>query len=132
VTDTITLAGLRAYGRHGVYEFEREQGQEFVVDAVLEFDLATAARSDELTDTVDYGQLAGRLVAVVTGPPVRLIETLATRLAEVCLADERVAAATVTVHKPQAPVGHQFADVAVSRRLARTGAVPAVTRAVPQ
>ncbi|MGH3681920.1 MAG: dihydroneopterin aldolase [Natronosporangium sp.] len=117
--DTIRLTGLRARGRHGVYDFERAQGQEFVVDAVLELDLSAAAGSDQLTDTVDYGGLAERLVAVVTGPPVRLIETLASRLVEVCLADPRVAAATVTVHKPNAPIDHEFADVAVTRRRTR-------------
>lgn len=121
--DTISLTGLRARGRHGVYEFEREQGQEFVVDAVLELDLSAAAHSDELSDTVDYGALATRLVEVVTGPPVRLIETLAQRLAQECLADQRVRAATVTVHKPQAPIEHEFADVAVTRRVVRGGPV---------
>jgi dihydroneopterin aldolase len=118
--DTIALTGLRARGYHGVYESERSQGQEFVVDAVLELDLSAAAASDHLADTVDYGALAERLVAVVTGPRVDLIETLATRLAEVCLGDDRVVAATVTVHKPQAPIDHEFTDVAVTRRLARS------------
>lgn len=119
MTDTITLTGLRAHGRHGVYEYERDQGQEFVVDAVLELDLAAAGETDQLEETVDYGGLADRLVAVVTGPPVRLIETLATRLAHACLDEERVTAVTVTVHKPHAPIRQEFADVAVTRRLER-------------
>jgi dihydroneopterin aldolase len=114
MSDLITLRGLRARGRHGVYDFERERGQDFVVDAVLEVDLGTAARSDDVADTVHYGELAERLVGVVGGEPVNLIETLAERLAEVCLADPRVRAATVTVHKPQAPIPHEFADVAVT------------------
>lgn len=117
--DRITLTGLRAPGRHGVYPAERSQGQEFVVDAELELDQSTAAGSDRLADTVDYGALAERLVAVVTGPPVQLIETLASRLVEVCLADPRVIAATVTVHKPAAPISHEFADVAVTQRRVR-------------
>jgi 7,8-dihydroneopterin aldolase/epimerase/oxygenase len=112
--DRISLAGLRARGHHGVYDFERERGQDFVVDAVLEVDLAPAARSDDVADTIHYGELAERLVGVVGGEPVNLIETLAERLAEVCLADDRVRAATVTVHKPQAPIPHEFADVAVT------------------
>ncbi|MBE1486516.1 dihydroneopterin aldolase [Plantactinospora soyae] len=112
--DRIVLTGLRARGRHGVYDFEREQGQDFVVDVVLELDLRPAARSDDVTDTVHYGELAGRLVDIVTGEPVNLIETLADRLAVACLADPRVAAASVTVHKPQAPIPHDFADVAVT------------------
>ncbi|MEH0930593.1 dihydroneopterin aldolase [Micromonospora sp. CPCC 205558] len=113
-TDRIQLTGLRAHGRHGVYDFERAQGQDFVVDAVLELDLGPAAASDDVTATVHYGELAERLVAVVTGEPVNLIETLADRLLAVCLADERVDAATITVHKPEAPVPHTFTDVAVT------------------
>jgi 7,8-dihydroneopterin aldolase/epimerase/oxygenase len=120
MSDEISLTGLRVRGRHGVYDFERAQGQEFVVDVVLELDLSTAAGSDEVTDTVHYGELAGRLVEVVEGEPVNLIETLADRLATICLADRRVAGATVTVHKPQAPIPHEFSDVAVTLRRART------------
>ncbi|MFI7603630.1 dihydroneopterin aldolase [Micromonospora sp. NPDC049366] len=120
MTDRIVLTGLRAHGRHGVYDFERVQGQAFVVDAVLELDLGPAARSDDVADTVHYGELAERLVAVITGEPVNLIETLADRLLTVCLADPRVATATVTVHKPEAPVPHTFTDVAVTISRART------------
>ena len=119
MTDRIELTGLRVRGRHGVYDFERDKGQDFVVDAVLELDLAPAARSDEVTDTVHYGELAERLVAVVTGEPVNLIETLADRLLAVCLAEPLVAAATVTVHKPEAPIPHTFSDVAVTMRRTR-------------
>jgi dihydroneopterin aldolase len=119
VSDRIVLTGLRARGRHGVYDFEREQGQDFLVDVTLELDLGRAAASDDVADTVHYGELAERLVAVVTGEPVNLIETLAGHLAEVCLADPRVAAAVVTVHKPQAPIPHDFTDVAVTLRRQR-------------
>jgi dihydroneopterin aldolase len=119
VSDRIALTGLRARGRHGVYDFEREQGQDFVVDVTLEVDLGKAAATDDVADTVHYGELAERLVAVVTGGPVNLIEKLADRLAEVCLADPRVTAAVVTVHKPQAPIPHDFADVAVTLRRER-------------
>jgi dihydroneopterin aldolase len=116
---TIALTGLRTRGYHGVYESERAQGQEFVVDVVLEVDLNKAAESDDVADTVHYGELADRLVEVITGEPVNLIETLADRLCRVCLAYPRVETATVTVHKPQAPIGHEFADVAVTVRRAR-------------
>lgn len=112
--DRITLTGLRVWGRHGVHDFERADGQEFVVDADLELDLGPAAGSDEVGDTVHYGELADRLAEIVAGEPVSLIETLAVRLAEQCLADQRVRSARVTVHKPQAPIGHRFADVAVT------------------
>jgi dihydroneopterin aldolase len=120
MTDRISLTGLRARGRHGVYDFERAQGQDFVVDVVLEVDLAPAAGTDDVADTVHYGGLADRLVKIVAGDPVNLIETLADRLASACLADERVAAATVTVHKPQAPIPHEFTDVAVTLRRSRS------------
>ncbi len=119
--DRITLTGLRVRGRHGVYEFEQVQGQDFLVDAVLEIDTRPAAATDDIADTVHYGELANELAAVLAGEPVHLLETLADRLVRVCLADERVRAATVTVHKPQAPIQHAFADVAVTIRRERTG-----------
>lgn len=122
MSGTITLTGLRAKGHHGVYDFERAQGQDFVVDVMLELNLAMAAESDDVADTVHYGELAERLVAVIGGEPVNLIETLADRLLAVALADQRVDAATVTVHKPQAPIPHEFADVAVTLRRERPGA----------
>ena len=118
-SDAIAIVGLRGHGRHGVYPHERAEGQDFIVDVSLEVDLGPAATSDDLTDTVDYGALTGRLMAIVTGEPVNLIETLAGRLADACLADARVTAATVTVHKPQAPVPHEVADVAVTLRRSR-------------
>lgn len=119
MSDRISLTGLRVRGRHGVYDFERAEGQDFVVDVVLELDLSVAARTDDVADTVHYGDLADRLAEIVAGEPVRLIETLADRLAAECLRDARVAVATVTVHKPQAPIPHTFADVAVTLRRAR-------------
>jgi dihydroneopterin aldolase len=115
-TDRIELHGLRVHGHHGVLPHERADGQEFVVDVALEVDTGPAARSDDLADTVDYAALADGLVAVVAGEPVDLIETLAARLADVALADERVAAVEVAVHKPDAPVGHPVDDVVVRIR----------------
>ncbi len=114
MNDRITLRGLTVHGHHGVYETEREAGQDFVADVRLTVDLAPAAASDEVGDTVHYGELAEALAAVVSGEPVRLIETLADRLAAVCLADARVLVAEVTVHKPGAPIVLDFADVSVT------------------
>ncbi|MCA1710789.1 MAG: dihydroneopterin aldolase [Actinobacteria bacterium] len=113
-SDRITLTGLRVRGRHGVLAEERTNGQDFVVDAVLKLDTRAAAAGDDLAQTVDYGVLAGRLAAVVGGEPVDLLETLACRLAEVCLADPRVFEAEVTVHKPDAPIEVPFQDVSVT------------------
>jgi len=119
VADRITLTGLKVRGFHGVYEHERRDGQDFVVDATLWLDSRPAAASDDLADTVDYGGLANRLATLIEGEPVNLIETLAARLCELCMADERVIAAEVTVHKPQAPIAREFADVAVTARRSR-------------
>jgi 7,8-dihydroneopterin aldolase/epimerase/oxygenase len=119
VADHILLTGLTVRGNHGVFDFERRDGQDFVVDVDLELDTEPAARSDDLKDTVHYGELAEALAAVVGGDPVNLLETLAQRLVDVCLTDQRVGAATVTVHKPQAPIPLQFTDVAVTVRRAR-------------
>ncbi|MGE5292200.1 MAG: dihydroneopterin aldolase [Micromonosporaceae bacterium] len=112
--DRLMLRGLRARGRHGVHDFERSEGQEFVVDAVLGIDTRRAAAADDLASTVDYSGLASRLSAVVTGEPVRLIETLADRLAAVCLAEPGVMEVEITVHKPNAPLEIPFEDISVT------------------
>src|SRR4051794_29864902 len=114
MTDRITLSGLRARGHHGVLPHERADGQDFVVDAVLRLDTRTAAASDDLADTVDYGELATKLAAIVSGEPCDLLETLADRLATVCLAYPSVFEVEVTVHKPQAPIALDFQDVSVT------------------
>ncbi|MCD2168701.1 dihydroneopterin aldolase [Microbacterium sp. JC 701] len=112
--DRITLTGVRAVGFHGVYPDEKRDGQEFVVDAVLHLPLRRAAETDDVVDTVHYGELAERLVAVVEGEPVDLIETLAQRLADEVLTDRRVETVTITVHKPKAPITVPFGDVSVT------------------
>ena len=113
-SDRIELVGLRVRGHHGVLPAERRDGQDFLVDVALEIDLRPAAAADALGATVDYGALAGRLAAVVAGEPVALIETLASRLADVCLESPIVRSAEVTVHKPQAPIPLAFTDVSVT------------------
>jgi dihydroneopterin aldolase len=118
--DEILLTGLSVFGRHGVYDHEREDGQEFVIDLRLHLNLSTAGASDDVSDTVHSGELADRVAAVVAGDPVNLIEALAERIADVALADQRVMFASVTVHKPQAPISHTFADVAVTVHRGRT------------
>lgn len=118
--DRIELTGLRSTGFHGVFEFERARGQEFVVDLVLEVDTRAAAASDALDDTVDYGSVASRVHDVVAGEPVDLIETLAQRICDVCLSEERVLAVEVAVHKPQAPVPVPLSDVVVRVRRERS------------
>ena len=103
MTDELALLGLECWGHHGVFEHERREGQPFVVDLVLGLDTAAAAASDDLADTVDYGGLALAVKAAVERDPVDLIETLAERIAGVCLTDDRVDWCRVTVHKPRRP-----------------------------
>ena len=116
MTDRISLTGLEAHANHGVYAVERERGQLFRVDAVLELDTAPAAADDDLARTVNYAELAQGLHAVLTGEPVDLLETLAQRLADVCLASPLVDAVEITVHKPDADLGVPFDDVTVAIR----------------
>lgn len=117
--DRIELRGLTVRGNHGVFAHERSDGQDFVVDVVLWLDLAAAAASDNLADTYDYGVLAARAAAIVGGPARDLIETVAAEIADDVMADDRVAAVEVTVHKPSAPIPLDFADVAVVARRSR-------------
>ena len=120
MSDEIALRGVRAFGYHGVLPEERRDGQPFVVDAVLSVDSRFAAASDDLANTVDYAALAQRLVAIVEGDAVNLIETLAQRLADACLVSERVAAVQITVHKPEAPTGVPVDDVTITITRDRT------------
>jgi dihydroneopterin aldolase len=112
--DRIELLGLRATGYHGVFEHERREGQEFVVDIVLGIDTRTAAASDDLADTVDYGAVATDVTAIVAGEPLNLIEALADRIATSLLQRPQVQAVEVRVHKPQAPISVAFDDVIVT------------------
>lgn len=114
MTDRIVLTGLRVRGHHGVFEHERRDGQDFVIDLTVWADLAPAAVSDTLEDTLDYGALAQLTADIVAGPPYRLIEAVAGKIAgEVLAWDKRIEAVEVTVHKPGAPIPLDFADVAV-------------------
>lgn len=120
VLDRIVVRGLTAVGRHGVLAAERRVGQPFALDIALHLDTRAAATGDDLTLTVDYGTLATELVAVLTGEPVDLVETLAGRIADACLArSERVLAVDVVVHKPQAPISVPFDDVELVIRRVR-------------
>jgi 7,8-dihydroneopterin aldolase/epimerase/oxygenase len=119
--DVLSILGIECYGHHGVFDFEKRDGQTFVIDLALGVDTSPAALSDDLHDTVDYGSLVGSVKAAVEKDPVDLIETLAQRIAEVCLLDARVEWARVTVHKPDAPIEATFADVALTITRKREG-----------
>ncbi|MGE0817150.1 MAG: dihydroneopterin aldolase [Candidatus Nanopelagicales bacterium] len=112
--DRVAVRGISATGHHGVFEFEKREGQTFVVDVVLGMDTREAAATDDLATTVNYAEVAADVVALIEDDPVDLIEKLAQQIADACLARERVQAVEVTVHKPEAPVGVPFSDVAVT------------------
>lgn len=118
-SDRVVLRGLRGYGRHGVLDSERRLGQSFLVDVVIELDTRQAASSDDVTDTVDYSEVAQSVLAIVEGEPVALLEKLAQRICDAVLVHERVQAVDVTVHKPSAPVPAPFDDIAVTIRRTR-------------
>src|SRR5690554_2118520 len=112
--DHLTLTGLRAFGHHGVFADERENGQEFLLDVTVWLDFRAASGGDDLEQTVHYGVLAEQIVAAVERDPVDLIETLAERVAALVLEHRSAKSVQVTVHKPSAPITVPFADVSVT------------------
>lgn len=121
--DRIELRGLRVRGNHGVFDFEKREGQVFVIDVTLHTSVRSAAASDDIVDTIHYGELAEDVTHIVEDNTFDLIETLAETIAEHCLnLAERV---EVVVHKPSAPIQRTFADVFVSVERSREGAIPA-------
>jgi dihydroneopterin aldolase len=112
--DRLAVRGIEAHGHHGVFDFERREGQKFSVDLVLGMDTRPAAKSDDLRDTVDYGTLVMSVKDAIETDPVDLVETLAQRIADICLKDGRVQWTEVTVHKPDAPIQAAFSDVALT------------------
>lgn len=114
----IKLTGLRVYAHHGVFDFERQNGQDFYIDATVWVDNRTLQFNDDLSLTVHYGDLAKAIVDNVKADPVDLLETLAQRLLDMLLnwggPASPVLKAKVTVHKPNAPITYEFGDVSVS------------------
>lgn len=114
VHDRIVLTGLTVRGFHGVFDHERRDGQDFVIDVAVWRDHAPAAHGDDLAQTLNYAELAELARAVVAGPPRDLIETVAVEIAEAAVARWAMRRIEVTVHKPHAPIPLDFADVAVT------------------
>lgn len=114
MSDELSITGIECFGHHGVFDFEKREGQRFVVDVTLGLDTAPAAESDDLSDTVDYGRLVAAIKGSVEDDPADLIETVVHRIARVCLLDDRVQWARVTLHKPDAPIDATFSDVALT------------------
>ncbi|AWT27009.1 MULTISPECIES: dihydroneopterin aldolase [Corynebacterium] len=122
MADRIELDGLEVYGYHGVYDFEREKGQKFIVDLVVWTDFRAAAATDDIGRTISYVELADIAVEVAAGPSLNLIETLASTIADRINGLDGVYAVEVTVHKPDAPIHHPFTDVRVVARRSAAGA----------
>lgn len=116
------LRGIEAWGHHGVFEPERANGQRFIVDVDWWIDISYAAKTDRLYDAVCYKALFDTVVPFIVGKPCRLIETLAERICAALLESfPAIAALNITVHKPDAPMGGQFADVGISLFRCRDG-----------
>jgi dihydroneopterin aldolase len=118
--DRISLTGISVFGHHGVFDSERGQGQRFVVDVSCTLDLSSAASTDDLGQTIDYGGLAQAVAADVERDPLNLIEALADRIALTCLRYDAIQCVEVTVHKPQAPMPVDVADVTVTLTRSKT------------
>ena len=118
----IALKGLGAEANHGVYDFERARNQRFSADIVMWVE--TAGNADDIAATVSYADIADEALAVLTGTAVDLIETLAETIASRVMSHEGVVGTEVTVHKPDAPIDHPFADVSVTVRAGQTDAMP--------
>lgn len=115
MSDTIRICGVRALGCHGVLAQERTCDQPFVVDIDMEVDTALARATDDVSTTISYADVAQDAVDVITGESVNLIETLAGRIADRVIARGPLST-SVTIHKPEAPVGVAFSDVLVTVR----------------
>lgn len=111
--DRIFISGLREMGVHGVLPEEQVRPQPFQVDVELIVDVVAAGESDELHDTVDYGAVCEAVSRVVASEQYRLLERLATRIAEVCRSDPRVVGVVVEVRKLHPPVRAMLDYVAV-------------------
>jgi 7,8-dihydroneopterin aldolase/epimerase/oxygenase len=120
MSDQLEVRGIEVHAHHGVFDFERRDGQTFLIDLLLGLDTRKAAATDDLSRTVDYGALVDAVVAAVEKDPVDLIETLAQRIADVCLGHEQVETVEVTVHKPHAPIAATFSDVALTINRSRS------------
>ncbi|HZD37653.1 MAG TPA: dihydroneopterin aldolase [Actinomycetes bacterium] len=116
--DRIMIRNLRVFAHHGVLPSETEHGQVFVIDLDLALDLEPAGRSDELERTIDYGALTARVAELVATRRRQLLEAVASDVADLALADQRVEQVRVRVAKPHAPIGAD-AEVAVEVLRAR-------------
>ncbi len=122
MSDRIFITGLMLHAYHGVMPHEAKVGQTFAIDLVLEIDLAAAARSDKVADTVSYDKVVSCVENAFAEQRFRLIEAAAGRIADAVLAEfARIRTVTVTIHKPHAPIAATFSDVGITLTRGRNG-----------
>jgi dihydroneopterin aldolase len=122
MSDMIFVNGLLIHAHHGVMAHEAKVGQRFVIDIELAIDLARAAASDKLVDTVSYASIVETATRAFTARSYRLVEAAAGAVADAVLGvSARIASVKVTVHKPHAPVAAIFSDVGVTILRTRRG-----------
>lgn len=114
MNDRIGLKGIEVYARHGVLQSEQETAQVFIVDVTAFVDTTTPAKTDDLSDALDYGELALEVREAVGSESYRLIETVASKVADTVMSHEMVSKCVVTIHKPDAPIDLVFEDVSVT------------------
>ena len=119
VSDLIRITGLELFGYHGVYDHEKQNGQRFLVDLAVWLDAESASVSDDLSQSLDYGELVKAVAAEVQGESVDLIEKLAAKVLAVVWRFEKALVAEVTIHKPEAPVGFPVSDISVTLKRER-------------
>lgn len=121
--DKILLRGLRFFGKHGVLDAERRLGQMFHVDVSISADLRQAGASDELAHTVDYARVFGIVRDAVEGKPMKLVESVAERIAAEVLRSQRCAEEVrVRVTKPNVALAGQLDAVGVEISRSRNDA----------
>lgn len=112
--DKIYVNGMRFYGYHGVFAEENRLGQRFAVDLTCTIDLRPAGMSDDLSFGVSYADLYKLTEQIVTGEPVKLLETLGENIAAAVLAhSEKIVSVTVKVIKPDPPIPGHYDSVAI-------------------
>ena len=120
--DEIVLKGMRFFAYHGVFPEEQKLGQRFTVNLRLQLDLSTPGRTDDVKDTVDYGQVYERVQTIMEGGPFRLLETAASRIADALLQSfPSLSGVEVEIEKPSAPIAGIFDSVGVAIHRKRGG-----------
>ena len=120
MSDQIKITGISGFGYHGVLESERSVGQNFSADITIPLSTRAAGESDDLTKTINYAEVAELVHRFIIGKPVKLLETLAEKIASAILAVYQLAdGVNVTIHKPEAPVTIPFLDISVTIQRSR-------------